>query len=61
MEMEALHILISTVSPEKGKKIDTFDKHSKYIVKVLALFDCVLIQTLYGAWIKSNWLSNYSR
>lgn len=100
--MEAPHILISTVSPEKGKKIDTFDKHSKYIVKVLAptelsealfqyaeyffeaahiitefilyaehpdigkldtyfFFDCVLIQTLYGAWIKSNWLSNYSR
>lgn len=36
MEMEAPHILISTASPEKGKKIDTFDKHSKYIVKVLA-------------------------
>ena len=39
MEMEAPYILISTISPENGKKIDAFDKHSKYIVKVLAPTD----------------------
>ena len=37
--MEAPYILISTISPEKGKKIDAFDKHSKYVVKVLAPTD----------------------
>lgn len=37
--MEAPYILISTISPENGKKIDAFDKHSKYIVKVLAPTD----------------------
>ena len=34
--MEKPDILISTISPEKGKKINAFDRHSKYIVKVLA-------------------------
>ena len=37
--MEAPYILISAISPENGKKIDVFDKHSKYIVKVLASTD----------------------
>lgn len=37
--MEAPYILISTISPKNGKKIDAFDKHSKYIVKVLAPAD----------------------
>lgn len=30
--MDAPYNLISVISPEKGKKIDDFDKHSKYIV-----------------------------
>ena len=30
--MEAPYILISTINPENGKKIDVFDKHSKCIV-----------------------------
>lgn len=34
--MEAPYILISMISPESGKKIDLFDKHSKYITKVAA-------------------------
>lgn len=34
--MEAPYILISTISPENGKKIDIFDKHSKYVTKVIA-------------------------
>lgn len=34
--MEAPHILISTITPQKGKKIEAFDKHSKYLVKVEA-------------------------
>lgn len=37
--MEKPDVLISSISPEKGKKIDAFDKHSKYIVKVLAPTD----------------------
>ncbi|MBQ4521780.1 MAG: hypothetical protein IJA10_02365 [Lachnospiraceae bacterium] len=37
--MEAPYILISTISPEKGKKLDAFDKHSKYVVKVFAPTD----------------------
>ena len=32
--MEAPYILISTISPEKGRKIDAFDKHTKYVSKV---------------------------
>lgn len=43
--MEAPHILISTISPEQGKKIDSFDKHSDYIVKVLTPTD--LANTLF--------------
>lgn len=34
--MKAPGILISTISPEKGKKINACDKHSKYRVRVLA-------------------------
>lgn len=34
--MEEPYILTSIISPEKGKKIDAFEKHSKYIVKVKA-------------------------
>lgn len=30
--MDAPYNLISTISPEKGKRIDEFDKYSKYIV-----------------------------
>ena len=37
--MEAPYILISTISPEKGKKIDAFDKHTKYVSKVFAPTD----------------------
>lgn len=37
--MEAPYILISTIAPEKGKKIDWFDKHSKYVVKIPAPTD----------------------
>lgn len=37
--MKAPDILISTIYPEKNKKIDAFDKHSKYIVKVSAPTD----------------------
>ena len=37
--MEAPYILISTISPEKGRKIDVFDKHTKYVSKVLAPTD----------------------
>lgn len=36
MQMEEPYILTSIISPEKGKKIDAFEKHSKYIVKVKA-------------------------
>lgn len=43
--METPDILISTINPENGKKIDAFDKHSKYIVKVLAPVD--LSETLF--------------
>ena len=43
--MEKPDILISTIFPEKGKKIDAFDKHSKYIVKILAPTD--LSETLF--------------
>ena len=39
------YILISTISPEKGKKIGDFDKHSKYLVKVTAPTD--LSETLF--------------
>ena len=39
------YILISTISPEKGKKIGDFDKHSKYLVKVIAPSD--LSETLF--------------
>lgn len=45
MKMEKPDILISTIFPEKGKKIDAFDKHSKYIVKILAPTD--LSETLF--------------
>lgn len=38
-KMEAPNILISTNTPEQGRKIDTFDKRSAYIVKVLAPTD----------------------
>ena len=34
--MEKPDILISTIIPKKGKKINAIDKHSKYIVKILA-------------------------
>jgi len=37
--VEVPYILISTICPEKGKKIDRFDKHSKYVVKVSAPTD----------------------
>ena len=37
--MEAPYILISTISPEKDKKIDAFDKHTKYVSKVFASTD----------------------
>lgn len=37
--MEVPQILISTISPEKGKKIGEFDKHSKYLVKMTAPTD----------------------
>ena len=37
--MEAPYILISTISPEKGKKIDAFNKHTKYVSKVFAPID----------------------
>lgn len=43
--MEKPDILISTIFPEKGKKIDAFDKRSKYIVKILAPTD--LSETLF--------------
>lgn len=43
--MEPPYILISTISPEKGKKICDFDKHSKYLVKVVAPTD--LSETLF--------------
>ena len=36
IKMEKPGILISTISPEKGKKINAVDKHSKYIIKILA-------------------------
>lgn len=39
------YILISTISPEKGKKIGDFDKHSKYLVKVTTPTD--LAETLF--------------
>lgn len=37
--MEKPNILISTISPVRGKKINAIDRHSKYIVKVLAPTD----------------------
>lgn len=37
--MEAPYIMISSIAPEKGKKIDWFDKHSKYAVKIPAPTD----------------------
>ena len=37
--MEAPYILISTISPEKDKKIDAFNKHTKYVSKVFAPTD----------------------
>lgn len=43
--MDAPYNLISTISPAKGKRIDEFDKHSKYIVKISAPTD--LSETLY--------------
>lgn len=43
--MDVPYNLISTISPEKGKKIDDFDKYSKYIVKISAPDD--LAETLY--------------
>ena len=43
--MESPYILISTISPENGKKIDAVNKHSKYIAKVLAPTD--LSETLF--------------
>lgn len=43
--MKASGILISTISPEKGKKINACDKHSKYRVRVLAPTD--LSETLF--------------
>ena len=45
MSMDVPYNLISTISPEKGKKIDDFDKYSKYIVKISAPDD--LAETLY--------------
>ena len=42
MTMEVPYILISTICPENGKKIDEFDKHSKYIVKVSAPTDLAM-------------------
>lgn len=44
--MEVPHILILTITPEKGKKIDEFDKHSEYIVKMVAPTD--LAETLFS-------------
>lgn len=43
--MEPPYNLITTMTPEKGKKIDAFDKHSKYLVKVVAPDD--LSETLF--------------
>ena len=43
--MEPPYILISTIIPEKGKKINAFDKHSKYLVKVVSPTD--LAETLF--------------
>lgn len=43
--MDVPYNLISTISPEKDKKIDDFDRHSKYIVKISAPTD--LAETLY--------------
>lgn len=42
MTMEVPYILISTICPENGKKIDEFDKHSKYNVKVSAPTDLAM-------------------
>lgn len=43
--MEPPHILISTITPQKGMKIDDFNKYSKYLVKVVAPID--LSETLF--------------
>lgn len=43
--LESPYILISTISPENGRKICDFDKHSKYLVKVVAPTD--LSETLF--------------
>lgn len=32
--MKAPYILISAINPENGKKLDAFDKHSRYVVFV---------------------------
>ena len=37
--MEAPYTLISTITPENGKIISDFDKHSKYLVKMVAPTD----------------------
>ena len=37
--MDSPYNLITTISPEKGKRIDEFDKHSKFIVKISAPTD----------------------
>lgn len=43
--MDLPYNLITTISPEKGKRIDEFDKYSKFIVKISAPTD--LAETLY--------------
>lgn len=43
--MEAPYTLISTITPEDGKIISDFDKHSKYLVKMVAPTD--LAETLF--------------
>ncbi len=43
--MDVTYSLIATISPVKGEKIDKFDKHSKYVVKILAPND--LAEILY--------------
>lgn len=37
--MEPPYILISRISPEEGKRICDFDKHSKYLIKVATPID----------------------
>lgn len=38
-KIEAPYILSSIISPERGRKIDYFNKHSKYVVRVYAAKD----------------------